>query len=225
MKTKKDTNFYNETVRHGVKTMRFNREELTVLDEMMRKEGWENACGFIKYRLFGLTVRDKYRRILQSRDREDAESALERLVEDLFGRLEYAGYRYDEDSHKLAVEVRKNGGMWDRKTVLRKLSLLHKWNEDVMRAVAAVEDDIALMMTTMGLNVPQKDEDYYHNLPDYVLDRVKQDWNNTTTPEAQERARRFAERWEREHGRTLDGMPLEKVKELQEKNRKNENEQ
>lgn len=51
-------------------SLSLNPIEKSLLDSMMQKEEWENAGGFIKYKLFGLNYEKKYHNTINTADEE-----------------------------------------------------------------------------------------------------------------------------------------------------------
>ena len=82
-----------------------NPIEKSLLDSMMHKEEWENAGGFIKFKLFGLEYEKKYHNAIASADEDLLKKILINLMSNLDDQLEYINAKYTRELELLKVST------------------------------------------------------------------------------------------------------------------------
>jgi hypothetical protein len=167
-----------------------NPIEKSLLDSMMQKEEWENAGGFIKYKLFGLNYEKKYHRAIASANEETLKKILINLMSDLDDQLDYINAKYTRELELLKVST----AMIDAKSISKWVALLKQWNDNVEKKTEQIFEDCKLLLSRMDIIVEKKKQDYLRSLPDSVLEEHIRNWNDTTSPEFQEYVRRQYEK-------------------------------
>lgn len=165
-------------------------EEKSILDAMMQKEEWENAGGFIKYKLFGLDYKRRFKNTIENADEELLKKILINIFSDLNDQLDYINVRNTRELE----DLKRTTPMVDTKTVSKWVSLLNNWNESVESKTTAVLDDLQLILRRMDILVEKKKQDYLRSLPDSVLEEHVRNWDDTSSPEFIEYTRRMLER-------------------------------
>ena len=166
-----------------------NPEEKSLLDAMMQKEEWENIGGFIKYKLFGLDYKKKFKNTVLSSDEEMLKKTLINLFSDLNDQLDYINARNTRELE----DLKRTTPMVDAKTVSKWVSLLNNWNESVESKTTALLDDLQLILKRLDIIVEKKKQDYLRSLPDSVLEEYARNWDDTSSPEYLEYTRRMLE--------------------------------
>lgn len=164
--------------------------EKSLLDSMMKKEEWENAGGFIKYKLFGFDYEKKYRNAINNADEELLKKILINLMTDLNDQLDYINARYTKELEIL----KQTTAMVDAKSISKWVSLLKQWNDNVERKTDQLFNDCKLLLSRMDILIEKKQQDYLRSLPDSVLAEYVRNWNDTTSPEVLEYIRRKEEK-------------------------------
>lgn len=84
--------------------IRLNSEEQSVLNSMMKEEGWENKSGYIKYILFGDDPNIRYNKIVKKKDPNEILMICAMMLRELNMYLNYIRYRYEKDMNQLYLE-------------------------------------------------------------------------------------------------------------------------
>ena len=171
-------------------SLSLNPIEKFLLDSMMQKEEWENAGGFIKYKLFGLNYEKKYHNTINTADEELLKKILINLMSDLNDQLDYINAKYTNELENLKQTTQ----MIDAKSISKWVALLKQWNDNVEKKTEQLFEDCRLLLSRMDIIVEKKKQDYLRNLPDSVLAEHIRNWNDTTSPEFQEYVRRQYEK-------------------------------
>ena len=171
-------------------SLSLNPIEKSLLDSMMQKEEWENAGGFIKYKLFGLNYEKKYHNTINTADEELLKKILINLMSDLNDQLDYINAKYTNELENLKQTTQ----MIDAKSISKWVALLKQWNDNVEKKTEQLFEDCRLLLSRMDIIVEKKKQDYLRNLPDSVLAEHIRNWNDTTSPEFQEYVRRQYEK-------------------------------
>ena len=90
---------------------RLNEYEQRLLQAAMRREGWQNVSGYIKYQLFGMNSKIKYEKLIKEGTEEELGRILADGMKNVNMNLNYIRIRYDKDMevlhHQKGVDVRK----------------------------------------------------------------------------------------------------------------------
>ena len=170
-----------------------NPEEKSILDAMMQKEDWENTGGFIKYKLFGLDYKKRFKNTVETADEDLLKKILINLFTDLNAQLDYINIRNTRELE----DLKRTTPMVDTKTISKWVSLLNNWNEAVENKASALLNDLQLVLKRMDIVVERKKQDYLKSLPDSVLEEQVRNWDDTSSPEFLEYTRRMLERTEK----------------------------
>ena len=170
-----------------------NPEEKSILDAMMQKEEWENTGGFIKYKLFGLDYKKRFKNTVETADEDLLKKILINLFTDLNAQLDYINIRNTRELE----DLKRTTPMVDTKTISKWVSLLNNWNEAVENKTSALLNDLQLVLKRMDIVVERKKQDYLKSLPDSVLEEQVRNWDDTSSPEFLEYTRRMLERTEK----------------------------
>lgn len=170
----------------------FNKEEFTVLENMMEKEDWDNYSGFIKYKLLGNEVFETYQKILnQAKEEKDYNSILLRQFEELNGHFEFINFKMNE----LLVKIEDK--TTDKEFAEKISSQIYKWKTAIEQRTDSVIMDLKTILARMDIIAQIKKEQELRSIPDDIL-RSMIPWHDTTSPYAMEFARRTQEAVERE---------------------------
>lgn len=170
----------------------FNKEEFTVLENMMEKEDWDNYSGFIKYKLLGNEVFETYQKILnQAKEEKDYNSILLRQFEELNGHFEFINFRMNELLVKIEDETT------DKEFAEKISSQIYKWKTAIEQRTDSIIMDLKTILARMDIIAQIKKEQELRSIPDDIL-RSMIPWHDTTSPYAMEFARRTQEAVERE---------------------------
>lgn len=171
--------------------IKFNYEERVIIKKMMDEDDWLNMSGFIKYKVFGCSkyVRNKYQRMKKEVKPEDIQMIMQNLMTTLSDAISYLNYRFNYELEKLE---REKGG-YSLKEHRRLLAIMYDWKKAVYARTEDAIKDCQQILHYIDIKTTREQKDSLIAMPDYVLDKVRKDWNNTTSPEALEAARRDME--------------------------------
>lgn len=96
--------------------IRMNSQERSLLEDAMSKEDWENVSGFIKYKLFGYEPEERFKKMIESGDKQTIVIALKNSVLDLADKAAWYKYRYDRDMNQLYREEGVDLKAWIKAT-------------------------------------------------------------------------------------------------------------
>lgn len=105
--------------------IRFTPKEKTLLETMMRKEGWGNVSGFIRYKLFGFDPDEKIKLLIDEKDADGIAALLKNCALSLADLYMYVIYRYDKDMAQLYREEGVDLKAWAGKT--------NKWHSELVK--------------------------------------------------------------------------------------------
>ena len=176
--------------RKRIISISMNPEEKSILDAMMKRDDWENQGGFIKYKLFGLDYKKRFKKTVGVADEDLLKQILINLFSDLNDQLDYINVRNTRELE----DLKRTTPMVDAKTVSKWVSLLNNWNESVESKAAALLYDLQLVLRRMDIIVERKKQDYLRSLPDSVLEEFVRNWDDVSSPELMEYIRRTEER-------------------------------
>lgn len=199
MADKKLRQQYEKRKNGGYIMLRLNPEEKTVLDSMMKSDGWENAAGFVKDKVFGNRVSIEYQKIIRKAEPADIQSLVQNFMDNLVKQLAYTNYCLE---HELQ-EIKKNsdeGEDLNRKLVRR----LGKYSQDVLDSTGRVIGDFEEVLRRLDLKVERRKVDDVELLPDSVIEHALDDWEKTQTPEAFEAVRRAFSKFNAQQQKILE---------------------
>lgn len=135
-----EKNKYFQAKNKGHLAIRFNPEELTLLQEAMKKDDWTNASGFIKYKLFGFNYKPKIDKLIKSKDKEAIGTLMLNTSLRLAESIEYLNYRYNRDMQQLWREEGTDWKAWAKVTNVWHKSMLQKTEEalTILRRVSQI---------------------------------------------------------------------------------------
>ena len=158
-------NYMRTKNKHTVK-FRLDAEENTLLEEMMRKEGWGNMSGFIRNRMFGDDPEDEFKKVIKNGDKDTIVTALKNHLMELADIQIYLKSRYDKDMSVLYQEEGVDLKAWIGKTNRWHHALIEKQDETLrlvrMIAEAVGVDDKIRIKTEMHGDVskmPKEEQD------------------------------------------------------------------
>lgn len=168
-------------------TLRLTAEEECLLRRMMEDDGWENASGFVKYRLFGDGGR-AYRKVLHSGRREDMETVLLTTAESLCRKMAYLGHRYDVT----LADAETSADTADRRQ-MRRLEVMRVIKRAVVSATGATVHALTEMLDALEVRHGGSLLHAAAYVSDEDVAKARADSGDTTSPAAREAARRDAE--------------------------------
>lgn len=182
----------------GHVSFRLNVQERSVLEKMMQDEDWANVSRYIKHKLFDGKEKLRYKQMKRSADRQNIEIIMSKLLEDLALSFGYVNYRFNYELEKLnETKVR------DERYLKKLVAIMGDWREDVLSRTDAIYKDCEEILKYLAIEVEKKEIDQMRFVPDYIIDEASKNWNDTTSPEAREAARRVVEEFEKKYGRKL----------------------
>ena len=124
-----EKNKYFQTRNKRAIPIRFNAEEMTLLQTAMEKDDWTNVSGFIKYKIFGLNYTKKIDELVVSRESEPIGRLLLNATLQLAEQIEYLNYRYNKDMQQLWREEGTDWKEWAKVTKQWHRNMLTKTEE------------------------------------------------------------------------------------------------
>ena len=158
-------NYMRSKNKHTIK-FRLDEMEKTLLEEMMRKEGWQNISGFIKTKLFGDDPEKEFKKIIKSVDKDTTVIALKNALMMLADNVIEIKSRYDKDMSVLYQEEGVDLKAWIGKTNRWHRALIEKQDETLrlIRMIAeavGVDDKIRIKTEIHGdvSKMPKEEQD------------------------------------------------------------------
>ena len=90
--------------------------EMTIIQLEMKRDGWTNVSGFLKYKLFGRDYRKETDENVASKDSEAVGSLLLNATLELANQVEFLIYRYNRDLQQLFREEGTDWNKWAKAT-------------------------------------------------------------------------------------------------------------
>ena len=109
--------------------IRLSVEELMLLQEAMKDEGWDNVSGFIKHKIFGFDYERESNKKIATRETKAIGSLLLNATLELAGQIEYLNYRYNRDMQQLWREEGTDWKKWANATKKWHNNMLEKTEE------------------------------------------------------------------------------------------------
>ena len=118
--------------------IRLNSEEQSVLNSMMKEEGWENKSGYIKYILFGDDPEIRYDKIVKKKDPNELLKICAIQLRELNIFLKNIQFRYEKDMNRLNLEESVDINKWIKSTNAPHVKTIRKINNtyDIFRKIA-----------------------------------------------------------------------------------------
>lgn len=198
----KETKQMQEKTRNSV-AIRFSQKESAVLSKMMEAEDWGNRSGFIKYKIFGESEEYQYKKMLESGEEKDIQKVIVSLVSDMNRQIDYINFRFDSE----LIEFKNQLGRIDEIKAKKWLTYLEEWKTNLQRKTDEIFFDCETILRAINIKVERKDFKDVRNLPDYVLEKAAQNWNDTDSPMVKERARRQLEKFYEENPKIASKRP------------------
>lgn len=142
---KENNQQYLKGANQNVRTIRFTPDELAILEDEMRAEGWTNFSGYIKFKLFGFDTQKGVNAIVQTKSAESIGTLLKHHVMRLANCFVYYRYRYDKDMRQLYQEEGVNVKDWT--------SVTNKWHVAMLKKL----EDCFLMIRKISVRVGLED--------------------------------------------------------------------
>lgn len=142
--------------------VRLNDKERSLLESSMRKEGWTNKNGFIRYRLFGLDPDQKVERMIEGKNPDDLVILLKNGTLELAEYFLYFYSRYEKDMAQLWKEEGVDMNAWTSAT--------NRWHSEVAKRIEQYFATSRKIAAALGL------EEYFR-LPSEAMNPT---WDATT---------------------------------------------
>lgn len=140
-------------------SLKFSPKEMIVLEDMMKKEEWENTSGFIKYKIFGDDPDFLYKKIITKGKPEDLVDLCRKELRSLNIFLMYIRFRYEKDMAQLYREEGVDMKKWIGSTL--------KWNNLAIDLLKDVYTSFREIASHLGIEIsheslaPQEEEHEY----------------------------------------------------------------
>ena len=109
--------------------IRFNPQEMALLQTAMEEDDWTNVSGYIKYKLFGLSYEKRINEIVASNDSKAIGRLLLNCSLEHANTIEYLVYRYNRDMDRLRNEKGSDWKEWAKVTKRWHRNMLMKTEE------------------------------------------------------------------------------------------------
>lgn len=157
-----DTSSYHKMKNKNVIKFRLTAEEKSLLESSMRKQGWTNVSGFIRYKLFGLDPGQKVDRMIEDGEHDDLVILLKNATLELAEYFLYFYNRYEKDMAQLWKEEGVDMDAWTSAT--------NRWHSEVAKRIEQYFVTSRKIAAALGL------EEYF-NLPSEAMNPG---WDATT---------------------------------------------
>ena len=183
-------------------------QQNAVLSKMMEADDWSNRSGFIKYKIFGDSEEYQYKKMLESGEEKDIQKVIISLVSDMNRQIDYINFRFDSE----LIEFKNQMGKIDEIKAKKWLTYLEEWKTALQKKTDDIFFDCETILRAINIKVERKDYKDVRNLPDYVLEKAAQNWNDTDSPLVKERARRQLEKFYEDNPKIASKRPVDKSK-------------
>jgi len=190
--------------------LRLSLEEKIVLKKKMEQDQWTNVAGWIKWRIFGNSVLRDYAKTKHSTSKEDIALVMQNLLSQLVATTAYINYRFNLELEKIEKA--------DLSTdIARKLvSKMTLWKNTLEERSETLLRDIQEILYFINVRTVVEKKSDIENLPDEILEKALEDWNNSQSPEIMElisrRFRQFQRRLDREYETASAGAAKKNTK-------------
>lgn len=142
-RNKEDLKNYHKIFNQNKLGIRFSPRERALLENWMRRDGWENMSGFIKYRLFGYEPDLKVRHQVEEGRTEDIVNLLRNEIKELARLYTYVSDRYAKDMNVLYEEESVDIKKWIAST--------NQWHATLAKRTYEMMDLYILIVKHLGL--------------------------------------------------------------------------
>lgn len=188
---KEKAKYYNKKTRHPI-CLKLNVKEDSVLEKAMQQEGWTNKAGYIKDCLFGESAERKYEKMLTTSDPVDMMIVIKNELEEFNRRMDYISYKLDDQ-----MEEFKKQKNTDPKSSAKWFAYMVEWKKSINEISENLYASLKKLCHSLSIEFQRKKYDKVETLPDYVLERVEKDWNDTLSPEARYIAKKKTEEFQK----------------------------
>ena len=143
--------------------IRMNANERTILECDMRKVGFVNVSGYIKYKTLGLDPERKIDEIIKQKSPEELTILLRNAILDLAECFIYVRTRYEKDMNQLWKEEGVNLTKW--------IAATNHWQSETSKRMEELLNTVRTIAAKLGLNE-------YFELPSA---KMNIDWENAST--------------------------------------------
>lgn len=123
--------------------IRMNAYRKTLLQTMMKKEGWTNKSGFVAYKIFGDET-EQINRLIQQKDPENIAILLLNQMLELAEFYTYVKYGYNKDMNQLYKEEGVNVDEWRKKT--------NKWHSELVKKTEETFRLVRMIAKVLGID-------------------------------------------------------------------------
>lgn len=152
MKKENQTEYFRKKNKNKIQ-IRLSFNELSILENEMKKEEWENISGYIRYRLFGMDPTKKIRKQIAGKEPEDLVNMLKNAVLELAAKADYYRFRYDKDMSQLYREEGVDIKKWIEAT--------NKWrrtiDNDFMEVFSTIRQIAKVLELDEYFHMPSRD--------------------------------------------------------------------
>ena len=166
-------------------------KEASILDKMMREGDWDNRSGFIKYKLFGESADRKFSRMVHYAKYDDVISIVKNAVIEMNDNLGYLNYKFDYQLRRLEQDK----GLPSDKQIVKRLSHLIKYKNKVREKIEEMYFLLESLLANQNIQIQELKLEDVRYMSDEALEKAAKDWNDLTSPEAKEAARRIYEKY------------------------------
>lgn len=149
--------------------IRLNPKEVIVLNHLMEKEGWTNAAGFFRDKVFGEDLEEKFNRVVTSK-KANYPAILTELFDSLNKNLTYLGYRFENE----LIDIKKQSG--DNDATIRKwASIIENWKDGINENFQRFFCTANILLKSLEIDpvkIKYNPADVY---PDYILEAALED--------------------------------------------------
>ena len=145
--------------------VRMNANERTILENDMRKIGFQNVSGYIKYKVLGIDPDRKIEETIKRKSPEELTILLRNAVLDLTECFIYVRMRYEKDMNQLWKEEGVNLTKW--------IAATNHWQSETSKRMEELLNTVRSIAAKLGLNE-------YFELPS---SKMNIDWENGSVEE------------------------------------------
>lgn len=193
--------------------LRISTEERVVLTRMMLDDDWTNISGYIRHKLFGNSTESRYARMKKNVRKEDIAIMMQNLMSAMEKEMGYLNFRFNYELEQLQ---RNSDKLTD--SVARKLvATMSSYKKAVLDRTSRICDDCEEILRHLDVKIDRSSAEGLEMIPDAIIEKALEDFDNTQTPEVMEGVRRSFEKYNKLlHERTRQRM----IEEEQNNNKK-----
>lgn len=160
----------------------------TMLENDMRKEGWDSAAAYIRFRLFGYDPESEYRKRILTGDREFIAEAMRNELVHLNGQLSYILEKFERNFEEFE---RHSEDVPDTRKAAKWVSLMKSFKDDVDNRTNTIMEHCLTILSALKINTDGITGKGLEGVPQSVLDRYVRNWDDSSSPEIIEAGRRL----------------------------------